>query len=1112
MGILEALGQAIWPLFRRLLPRSMELLERVKELLQRGEPRVALELIEEYLQVEPSMYLDRSDLETHLERILTAEVDVLAAGLLQVWATTLGLLARPADGLTVLEIYTGVSVRPDFDGVRLASELAALRAKQGGDISFSLVLLQVGLLGMLGRHAEGLRLIELDLGLSPSTNREALMEALHSRWAELSSDDLIAAHTMGVAGAYSVCGRDQEARWVVEAFLEIPSTNELDAMALGQHARQRLSGLDAEAAAAFLHFASAQLQEVSVRGVGSALLEAHLGISPALYQEPDLLRERVEHFLPRLLPVNGASYLLGLAVSLARDERPADALALLEALSGKSPEETRRYLAGLPADIEGTWVRSLSAARLACGQPREAVAGLRGYLEIEDRDFGTSVILARRLGAALSRFTDPVRGGIVYDLLSGLRTSGETDQANRLAETYVEAFADLEERGSADHAFVGQAIPIYCDWLATFGRDASRGPLDVCRKLVTYLRLQLVGQGVQLGDRLDFVRYTNQLRQEVATLGHTWSRTLDNPEQRQALQVEALCWDAELSQRLLIERLLLERLPTIPRGESPVSTWPWDEERPTWSSHLSDRLALGRCPGDLEASVSEFRSSREPSAGVRWEALEPEVVSELRRTLAEGVREEHLVRALGPTGLLLRTTFSASGQLLWSATRARGACLTVVASGEGKPGDRQDIQWAVARHDMRMAWARAGADPRRSGSFASAAKEVAQALDEIEAELMSPRAAEQLPERLEWLWCRYVAPEGADQGIRHQILIPLLSALASGLGEIDSATSEIQRLRRQFACGPSSSIDVQLEEITAEYLEELGDCCQLDALFKALHPDDDLILQADDVLLELPVSCLPTGSGQRVFQRVRSVRSSMSLLLSSLAEREPSASSPAAACDGKLVCVSSFDLEDPARSGAVDLHHGLERLAAEFGLGSFGAADQPLGTPGVLRAAVAELHSIRVLAVCGHGDFFQSGIALPPTRPRSGPTPRVLWQGEGCDFRHVDWLWLVSCSLGRLAENGYRDLEGFCVRLALHRAKSIAAYRWPVNSVEAAALAAHSTWHYLRLREVQHADEANPRARALNAARLDMASGNEAEGFPRISLRTLAACELYGMG
>lgn len=87
------------------------------------------------------------------------------------------------------------------------------------------------------------------------------------------------------------------------------------------------------------------------------------------------------------------------------------------------------------------------------------------------------------------------------------------------------------------------------------------------------------------------------------------------------------------------------------------------------------------------------------------------------------------------------------------------------------------------------------------------------------------------------------------------------------------------------------------------------------------------------------------------------------------------------------------------------------------------------------------------------------------------------------------------------------EVEVFCVQLFSHRTHSVVACRWPVLSVQAAALANEAVHQYLKL--IAEEPHGVPlRAQALNLARRRFSE----EDRPPVGLNTAAAFEVYGLG
>ena len=129
-------------------------------------------------------------------------------------------------------------------------------------------------------------------------------------------------------------------------------------------------------------------------------------------------------------------------------------------------------------------------------------------------------------------------------------------------------------------------------------------------------------------------------------------------------------------------------------------------------------------------------------------------------------------------------------------------------------------------------------------------------------------------------------------------------------------------------------------------------------------------------------------------------------------------------------------------------------------------------------------------------------------------THGCLWDGCGCNLRGEDWLWLVSCSIGQLGQNGDRDVEGFCVRLAPHRARSVAAFRWPVHAIEAAALTNEAVRACI-WKLTQPEMEFQPAACGLCPERCKkkfFRGWCTSSSHSHVGLNIAAACELFGLG
>ena len=487
-----------------------------------------------------------------------------------------------------------------------------------------------------------------------------------------------------------------------------------------------------------------------------------------------------------------------------------------------------------------------------------------------------------------------------------------------------------------------------------------------------------------------------------------------------------------------------------------------------------------------------------------------------RNIITEGVSEALLAKAIGAGGLLLRVTIGSQFQLLWFALQSDGRQINLVAQGSGGSKDLEWLRWASARHDFRLALVRFRKKNERFPGF------LIRVIDKIKAMLNILRkglSTTSNPESLADQLTR-VSEFFLAEGLEHRdtlmrFMAPILRLLSfvpeprSFKRWAPRAKAQLRRLEKYLLHQAPGELQPELDRITADYIDEVSLVWRLDSLNEVLSPETDLVIQVDDALHTVPIAHLPVA-GEPLFRRIRSVRSSLALLMTSLQleiekevhrnEEEPV----------RLLSVCHFKEDDHARKGAVWLQHGFSVLAQRYGYQAYGAADNPAGSAGLIRTALESLGSFKVLAVCGHGHFFQSGIELAGGQEAGD----FLWEGGGCDLSGVDWLWMVSCSIGRLGQNGDRDVEGFCVRLALHRARSVAAFRWPVHSLEAVALVNESVRLYLEALESAAGGDARClRARALNDARKNFfGDGSRPPLYSQVGLNTAAACELFGLG
>ncbi|MCY2989642.1 MAG: hypothetical protein NTY19_17460, partial [Planctomycetota bacterium] len=99
-----------------------------------------------------------------------------------------------------------------------------------------------------------------------------------------------------------------------------------------------------------------------------------------------------------------------------------------------------------------------------------------------------------------------------------------------------------------------------------------------------------------------------------------------------------------------------------------------------------------------------------------------------------------------------------------------------------------------------------------------------------------------------------------------------------------------------------------------------------------------------------------------------------------------------------------------------------------------------------------------------------------------------------------------ACSVGRLQQDGDRDVAGLCAELAASRGRTLIAARWPIADTETARFTQLLVDEYLAAAQAANGGVLPLFARAFRRA-LD-----RAEADPEITFHLAAAFDLYGLG
>lgn len=449
-------------------------------------------------------------------------------------ANVLGLAERSKDELAVLEAHLGLRQKDYQDPGRLRSILE-VRPEISPELWTMGIPMLAATLGNMGRMIESVAVLEAALGLSAADYRD--LSGLRAKI--MAAAGPLESRTGSVMSYLSLLskmmqdlGRPAESIALYEADLDLGSSDYRDISRLGDKMRARRGGLPPELSAfSVVQFVSA-LTSARYFEESLAVLGADLGL--------DLTKTDRESLVSRL----------------------------------------RKRCTELPGNITGYYLATASYALAMADYPLEAVAVLAADSDLAAIDWRDTATLAAHLKDRLGDLAASTRLLYVASLVSSLQTAGREEQAALLTDVYLREVAPIGEE-PADPGLMAMSCSLYTDWLGWWGRVAERNPLEICRNLVPYLRQTLAEQGVTLVDRERFIRGVSDLRHRIVQTGFYWAEQETDSVAALDLRRDVFLWDLELSQRLLVERLLLTEIRLVSLGESPLSgLWPLPEDRP----------------------------------------------------------------------------------------------------------------------------------------------------------------------------------------------------------------------------------------------------------------------------------------------------------------------------------------------------------------------------------------------------------------------------------------------------------------------------------------------------------------------------------------------------
>ena len=1109
-----------------------------------GRETDAAALLECHLGLVPGDYRNAETLSTCLGEKHANLTANNAAHLLVSLADVLRYLGRGVDGAALLECHFGLQTddyrRPETLVARLADRLAELTPNNAANLLVSLA----DTLWLLDRKADEAALLECHLGLSTGgyPPPEALAARLVERLANLTPNN--AAHLVSsLADALRAVDRQADEAALLECHLGLKAADYPQPAVLGRRLAERLSELTPNNRAHLLDALADALRFLGRGTDGTALLESYFGLTAGNYRRPETLGARLTERLADLSPRNATHLIAALADSLRPVGRGADGAALLEWHLGLARGDYRRpeiltanltaRLADLTTNDAVHLLLNLADLLRFLGRGADAAALLECHFGLEQDDYRRPESLGSRLAARLADVEPRAAAQMLASLADALRFLGRWTDAAALVEFQREDFGLLKAEQA--QALVPENVALrLIRWFEVFGRQDRARSLGLCRRLLSYLRRSVQRSDVSPDDRTLFIEHLASLRLLVIQTAHHWIAEETDADQGTQLRLEVLCWDAELGQRLLLERLLLGSRALVENDGQDTPALALD--RPAFRQAVGSAAAPARglfgmlskayqkivptkTAGSGQSAAADslgcFEFQSEPTAAevkrAPSNASQPRDhagwLDTIQDQLRESVEARSLAQTLAPQEVLLWAGCTLDGSLFWTAYRRNGGELDVIAvNSGGQRGERDRLRLLSDWHGFHLAmiWACVFALRDRPGER----ERIQTLLDQVN-KLLS--AADKLAD-LPGIFSKLCAVLG--QGSRAEALLrqgrPLLLPPANPVQATEWAAFTAKQWR-PIAELPRATTVAQIEQAldqrTGEFLEAVGQVWNLAALLPQLSASTDVIVQAGDALRAVPAAFLRVG-GQPLFQQVRSVRSLPSLLVADLqrrGEESVTRQEPGRAADRpRLLTASWFKPDDKVpNQTARQLHLDQQKLAQEFGLDWYSVAEEPAATPQNLARGLARSAPFRVGTVCAHCG--PSGVILS-----EGAAPNQGRQrGNDLELSGVEFLIEICCTLSR------RDAEDFCETIVLSKTRSVLAARWPIQCGQAGVFANTVIRHYLSLRRTEQPNrESCLRARAVNLAQRELLETTVTPpgGRRTVGLNTAAAFELHGLG
>jgi tetratricopeptide (TPR) repeat protein len=652
------------------LPSNMRLMIKASQLAEQGEYEKAIRLFEEKIGIAVA---DRDDSPLLHDKInkwlaLHGQDDQTMMFVAQ-YASSLGLIRAYTPALQVLEAAMDLEREDYQDTQRLSAKLDRFWFDLDVSTRFMLWMGLHGILSFNGRTSEAMDVFKYDLGILHLTTPEQL----------------------------------QTNREVIKEIIV-----------------RKLNSLQKDVAAAYLTFIFPLFDELKLQEEGLVLFEQTLGLMQEDYQHPTLLSQKLNKWINNLQnPLTGKFALLGLAGSLYQVAMHNKTLLLLEAFANIFPadyndveildKKWKTFTKQLPHDTAATYFRMLiSMLETVRRNPQQEIRALvQADSGLRDADFEDYERTGQKLSKRLELLQEDTKGAYIFSLGETMDKVGMHSEAATCLEWFMDHhrnFWNIPVNG--DPAIV-HVVAVLSNWFRFFSHNPNEKVLNYCHQTMHYLRAGFGSQGIRLEDRKSFIEYISLLKTAVLNTGFLHIDLQDQPEKKAELATKVLLWDAELSQRILAERFLLERRSFLPMDSTVLpGQWPFIDKIPSSGPnfHINDLIgqnlpvALSDENEDISAPDPLLARYLQEQANPGTE-IDEDLALVLRQSMHIPLQADTLAQATGKNALILRAAFQDDGKLVWMLFKSDGHTIDFIYKHTGSDSDNVNISALVIEYE-----------------------------------------------------------------------------------------------------------------------------------------------------------------------------------------------------------------------------------------------------------------------------------------------------------------------------------------------------------------------------------------------------------------------------